>query len=142
MANETLLVISAMGVPPYSARGLTQTLEPIEQAAQLRRNVNGSLRDVSAAQFHKYRSVVSCTDQQSPALDNVMPGTQVTVDCVSELSYAAGGSASRTIVSGSQRSESGFVFYRPRLAMMVTNFTQQTDEYGAAVGWTLELEEV
>ena len=29
MADDTLLVITGLGLPSYSARGLTQTLQPI-----------------------------------------------------------------------------------------------------------------
>jgi len=38
-------------VPPYSARGLTQTLTPIAAAANMRRTINGELLDLSAGQF-------------------------------------------------------------------------------------------
>lgn len=144
MTDSTLLVLTGIGVTPYSARGLTQTLEVIQQAAQLRRTVDGTLVSVSQPQFQKYRSTISCTDQEAPALDGVWPGLLVTVDCVAELAYPAGSSAgpSRDAVPGSTRTEGDFDFYRPRLDMMVVGFTEQTDEYGASVGWTLELEEV
>ncbi len=35
MADETVLSLLGLGVPPYSARGLTQTLEPLDQATSL-----------------------------------------------------------------------------------------------------------
>lgn len=38
---ETLLTISGTGVNPYSARGLTQTLDPITAAASLRHPLRG-----------------------------------------------------------------------------------------------------
>ena len=71
MANETLLVLSGPGVQPYSARGLTQTLEPISAKSRVRRTVNGTLVDVSDAVFEKYRSTISCADQTVPALNDV-----------------------------------------------------------------------
>lgn len=139
----TLLSISGIDVPPYASRGLTQTLEPIDQAKQTRRTVNGTLKDISAAQFQKYKSTITCTDQQSPGLDGVWPGQQVTVDCVSELSYlTSGGSPERSVVSGSSRTDGNWTFYRPQLVMRVISYSIQTDEYGAAVGWQLDLEEV
>lgn len=143
--DTTLLVLSAIGVPPYSARGLTQTLEPVPEATSLRRTVNGSLIDLSAPELFKYRSVISCDDQQSPAFDGLKPGTQLTVDCVSELAYetvTGPGAGDRTAVSGSEREEDGFTFYRPQLTMRVAAWRIRTDEYGAAVGWDLELLEV
>lgn len=142
MADETLLVISGEGIPPYSIRGLTQSLEPIDAAKNLRRTVNGSLLDLSLSQFRKYRSEISCEDVDSPAFDALEIGDTVTVDCVSELAYkTSGGSPARTVVSGSSRTSGDFTFYRPVLTMLVTGKSQETDEYGAAVSWSLELEE-
>jgi hypothetical protein len=140
---ETVLTITGFGLTPYSARGIQQTLEPIPQASNMRRTVNGALVDVSAPEFRKYRSVISCDDMNVPAIDRVWPGQQVTVDCVTELSYAtSGGSAGKTVVSGSSRTEGSFTFYRPRLTMRIVNFNQTIDETGAVLGWELELEEV
>ncbi len=67
------------------------------------------------AQFRKYKSSISCRDQEPPAIDGVWPGHVVTVECVAELSYPTGGSPARPVVSGSTRTQGGFVFYRPQL---------------------------
>lgn len=143
MANETLLVISGAGIQPYSARGLTQSLTPIDAAKQTRRTVNGNMIDVSAEQFRKYKTTISCTDQNTPALDGIWPGQQVTVDCVATLSYkTAGGSPSRTVVPGSSYTEGSFTIFRPRLNMIVMDYDTTEDEYGAVVSWKLDLEEV
>jgi hypothetical protein len=143
MANETLLTLSGDGMPPFSVRGITQTLKPIDAAKSLKRTVNGVLRDLSASQFKKYNSTISCSDQQSPAFDAVEIGQILTVGCVEELSYkTSGGSPAHPVVSGSSRVEGSYTFYRPSLTMMVTGKTQSRDEYGAAESWTLELEEV
>jgi len=138
-----VLTLSGMGVPPYSARGASQTLEPIQAAQQLRRTINGDLIDLSRPEFRKYRWTISCADQQPPAVDGVWPGRVVTVDCISELSYrTSGGAPSRPVVSGSSRTEGDYTLYRPSLTMRVVSFSQDTDEYGATVSWSLELEEV
>jgi hypothetical protein len=137
----TLLVISGMGFSPYAARGLTQTLSPIEQAKQLRRTASGKLVDISVEQFRKYRSTISCTDQRVPAIDGIWPGMVVTVSCIAELSYPIGGTPSRPMVAGSLREEDGFVFYRPVLVMRVIDIGPSTDEFAAEVAWSLELEE-
>jgi hypothetical protein len=133
------LVIAGIGLPAASIRGVTQTLEPIAPSAQLMRTVNGTLVDVSASAFRKYASTIRCADQAPPALDGIWPGQQVTVDCVAELVYAEGGSAERTVAS--RRTDSGYVYYRPRLTMRVLSFEIDRDEWGAAVGWTMTLEE-
>jgi hypothetical protein len=136
MANETLLVLS------YSARGLTQTLEPIQAAANNRRSINGKLKDLSQVQFRKYSSTISCADQLAPALDGIWPGQLLTVDCVAELSYkTAGGSPSRTVVTSSSRVEGAYTYYRPRLTMRVMAYSESEDEYGRVVQWSLQLEE-
>ena len=142
MADETLLTLSGMGVPPYSARGLTQSLEPIDGAAQLRRTVNGALADLSYEPFRKYKSTISGQDQEPPAIDGVWPGQLVDVGCIAELCFlTAGGSPARTAVAGSERVEGDFSFYRPVLSMRVVGFSVSRDEYGAAVSWQMQLEE-
>jgi hypothetical protein len=142
MLVESLLVLSGIGVPPYSARGLTQTLQPIEAAGSQRRTVNGTLVDLSQAQFRKYRSTIRCGDHEAPALDGIWPGQVVTVNCVAELCCPSVDTPAKSVVSGSQRTEGSFIFYRPQLVMQVVGFTMEKDEYGAATSWTLELEEI
>lgn len=142
MPDDTMLVLSGIGVPPYSARGLTQTLQPIEAAGSQRRTVNGTLVDLSQAQFRKYRSTIRCNDQDAPALDGIWPGQVVTVSSVAELCCPSTDTPTKPVVSGSQRTEGSFIFYRPQLVMQVVGFTMEKDEYGAATSWTLELEEV
>ena len=138
-----VMTLSGMGVPPYSARGASQTLEPIQAAQQLRRTINGELIDLSRPEFRKYRSTISCADQQPPAIDGVWPGQILTVGCIAELSYrTSGGAPSRPVVSGSSRTEGDYTLYRPSLTMRVVSFSQDTDEYGATVSWSIELEEV
>lgn len=142
--EDTLLVMSGIGIPRYSARGIVQTLDHIPEASNVMRNINARLRDVSAPQFRKYQSTISCTDQNVPALDGVWPGTEVVVECVQELSYPVGAinPDRRPAVSGSEREENGFIFYRPILEMMVVNYTTRSDEWPADVQWQLELGEI
>jgi len=143
MANETLLVLSGIGVAPYSARGLEQTLQPIDAAAQLRRTINGALRNLSETQLRKYTTTISGSDQLSPAVNGIWPGKTVTVDCIAELCYpTASGSPDRSVVSGSSRVEGAMTYYRPQLSMMVTEWQLREDEYGRQVSWSLQLEEV
>jgi hypothetical protein len=109
----------------------------------LRRTINGTLIDLAPPQFRKYASEITGNDQTSPALSGVWPGRQVVVDCVSELSYATtGGAPERTVVPGSSRVDGDYTFYRPRLTFRVTDYSQDTDEWGAVVSWSLSLEEV
>lgn len=140
--SETILDLDLIAIPNGASRGITQTLDPIEAASALRRTVNGGLVSIGSPQFQKYKSTVSCTDQVPPALDGVWPGQVLTVLCVAELCYSNSGSPTRDTVSGSERTEGDFTWYRPQLSMMVRNFTTSTNEFGAVVGWSLDLEEV
>lgn len=138
MANETVLVLAGVGVSPYSARGLTQQLEPIPAASNVLRTINGGLLNLSRPQFQKYHTVITGNDQNPPAVDGVWPGREITVDCISELSYPVGGTPQRDVVAGSSYTEGDFVIYRPRLIFRVINFTTTKDEYGAVTSWSLE----
>jgi hypothetical protein len=83
-----LLRLDPIGVPPYSARGITQSLDPIDGPSQLARTVNGHARRPERHQLSantSRRSPAPTMDQ--PALDGVWPGMVLTVDCVIELSY-------------------------------------------------------
>ena len=140
----TVLRMVGIGVPPYSARGLNQSLAPIDQATQLRRTVNGALRDISFAGFRKYKSTISGTDQRPPNFDGKWPGLQVTVDCIAQLSYTPdeGETAQRPIVPGSAVVDGAHNVYRPRLVMRIVSLSVDEDEYGAQISWALDLEEV
>lgn len=143
MANETLLVLSGEGMPPYAVRGIKQSFEPIDAALKPRRTVNMVLVNTAPVGARKYKTTISCSDMQSPAFDAVHPGDQLTVDFVAEQSFkTAVGAPNRPVVPGSLRVEGAYSFYRMRLLMMVIVKPIDTDEYGAAVSWSLELEEI
>ena len=145
--DDTTLVLTGLGVTPYSARGLTERLAPLGAGA-LRRTVNGTLVDVTDTLFRKYALSLSANDQEPPAFDLAWRGLQVTVDLVGRLAYATGGSPGRTIVPGSSVVVSGlsgdpdFTTYRPRLIMLIAAWTLERDEWGAMTSWSLDLEEV
>jgi hypothetical protein len=143
MSNETLLEITGPGIAPYSARGITQTLATIQAAQNMRRTINGTLLDISASQFRKYASNISCADQLAPAFDGLWPGQALTVHCVAELSYKTlGGSPSRPAVPGSSRTEGAYTYYRPILQMRVVSPSMSADEYAAQNQWSIDLEEI
>lgn len=130
------LVITGVGLPTASIRGVTQSLAPIDAASRTARTVNGALIDVSAPQFRKFRSTIECTDQNTPELSDVWPGQIVTVDCIAHLA----GTPIRPVVESWV--DGAFTFYRPRLTMRVLSYNVEHNEFDAVVGWTLELEEV
>lgn len=143
MTDNTVLRLHGMGVVPYSARGLTQSLAPIQAAQQLRRDVNGNSQDFSASQFRKFASTITGSDVAPPAINAVWPGTALTVECIAELAYETStGGPERSEVPGSSREEGDFTYYRPSLDMRVVSFSVQKNEWGAVVSWSLDLEEV
>lgn len=144
--SDTLLQISSFGNMLYQARGLTQTLAHIDEASQQERTINGTLVDLSIAQFRKYKSTITApSDVNAPPLDGVFPGMVVTVQCVVGLAYLTSGGNGpnhRAEVSGSSYTEGAYSFYRPELTMMIKNFQTQIDEWKNVVGWSMDLEEV
>lgn len=140
------LAAPAPGVNPYSARGLTGTLSPIDVAKgadKLARTVNGTLIDISAPQMRKYKLEVRGTDQAPPALDGLWVGMVVTVNSLVELGYlTATGVSSRTAVSGSVRTEGNYTYYCPQFTMMVVECQVERQEWEQNVPWSLVLEEV
>jgi hypothetical protein len=141
----TLLVMNTIGVPLYSARGLTQTLTPVSEAKpQPRRTINGELRWLGLTQMRKYESTISCTDQQAPALDGIWPGQAVLINCVCELSTRVGDGFDRTVVPGTtpRTTEDGFVYYYPQIAFMVVDHNTSMDEYAHQYQWQLSLREI
>jgi hypothetical protein len=130
-------------LPFYSARGLSQTLEPIDGAMFQERTVNAELVDLSLARFRKVRSVLSATDVRPPSRDDVWPGRKVLVGCAYILSYPTiGGAPSRTPVAGSQFVEGDFTFYRPQIIFMLGKPTGRFEEWEAGYSWSIPMEEV
>lgn len=125
----TLLSLTGTGfdLSDYSLRGLTASLAPIAQSAQIDRDINGDLMDLSVVQFRRYRVEISCTDQESPGFaavsstgEGVWPGSLVQVVLLPQL-----GDANAITLN-----------------MMVTEPWQESqDEWAADVSWSLVLEE-
>lgn len=142
---DTILTISSFGSMLYQARNLSQTLQPIGEAAKMQRTINGTLVDLSVAQFRKYSSSVRIPSEvNAPPIDNVFPGQTVTVQCAVSLAFVTGtpGLPHKPAVSGSEYTEGAYTFYRPELTMMVRSVQTQFDEWKNIVGWSIELEEV
>lgn len=143
---STLLTISGQGMAPYSARGLTQVLEHIDQATNQKRTVNGALKNIAFDGFKKYKSTISCNDLEAPALDGVWPGQLITIGCSAELAYLTADTSvthpGREIVADSSRVEGDYTYYRPVLNCMVVSFTGSHVEWDGTVSYSLQVEEV
>lgn len=126
----TVLAFSGAGfnLSEYSLRGLTAVLEPIAQTAQIVRDVNGGLLDLTDTNFRKYRVTLSCSDQESPGFaeissgaDGIWPGSLVTITLLPHL-----GATSPLTLN----------------MMVVAPWRESADEYAHQNSWQLELEEV
>jgi hypothetical protein len=143
--SDTVLSISSLGHMIFQARGLSQSLEVIDEATQLERTINGTLKDISVAQFRKYKSKVNVPSEVYPTpIDGIFPGQTVVVACAASLGYVTGtpGFPKRPEVSGSSWSENGYTFYRPLLTMKIRTVETHFDEWKNVVGWSVDLEEV
>jgi len=137
----SLLKISPMGVPPYSARQAIQSLDPI--AAVFGRTVDGEIIDLTPPQFRLWKTSISCTDTQSPAINGISIGMVVVIECVAEIKWKTdGGSPDRPIVDGSEREDGEWTYGRPILTMMITNHSVQMNEFQRAISWKIDAEEV
>lgn len=141
---QTVLQFYEMGgVPLYSTRDASQILHPIPASQDMARTVNGVMTDLSdLITFRKFASEISCTDFNSPPFDGFWPGMTVTVDCVAELCYGTGGSASRPAVSGSSYVLGAFTVYRPQIIFKIIDYQITMKEWASETSWTLSLEEV
>ncbi|MDF3034283.1 MAG: hypothetical protein K0R76_1237 [Alphaproteobacteria bacterium] len=81
---ESELILSKGGFPPLSARGCVQQLMPVG-CGTLRRTLNGTLVYTGKPLAHKYRSLISCEDKASLALEGLWRGSEVRVGCIQRL---------------------------------------------------------
>ena len=123
MPAYTLLAIDGIDFSQYAVRGITMTLEPIEQAKQLARDCRGVLADLSLEQFRQYKVQITCTDHEAPELTDIWPGQDITITCIPGL-----GAANMT----------GDVLI---ISAKVTNWNTSRDEWAAEVAWQLECEQ-
>jgi hypothetical protein len=148
-AEQTLLKLSGTGihgVSLYSARGLKQSLEPLQEAAVIRRTINMEARSLGLPAARKYNTTISAgadVNIAPPAFDDIWPGMVVVIECIAELGYKTiGGTPARTVVAGSSRTEGDFTRYRPVLTCMIVSLTMGAEEYTAGHEWTLTATEV
>ena len=140
----TILTISdgAEVMPFYSARGLKQTLDPIDQSNVQRTTVNAQRVNLALPRFKKYQSIISASDVRPPLREDVWPGKIVTVGCAYVLFYAtSGGSPARTPVTGSQFTEGSFTFYRPSIVFMIGKPQGAFEEWEAGLSWSVPMVE-
>jgi len=115
----TLLAIDAIDFSDPAVRGITMTLEPIDQSKNLARDCRGVLCDISVAQFRMYKVSITCTDHEAPDLDGIWPGQDVTITCIPGI-----GVGSPLVILAK-----------------VTSWNTSRQEWDSEVAWTLEAEQ-
>lgn len=138
---DTTLVISGIGLSPAAVRNVTQTFQAIDAAKNFERTVNGKLVNLSPDQFKKYETTFTCTDNDTPQLDGIYPGDVVVVDWLHLLSLPEADTPARAVVEGSEYVADGVRYYRPRMPMVVRDFSVSEAEWDGTVSWQLDLEE-
>lgn len=168
MTTETNLVLGDLIIPIGSGRGITQSIEPVDNG-ELRRTVNGTLVDLTRDENRKFKSTISCSDQKTPSLAGIWKGMSLEVSSIALIrqlvspaaltatlirDYVVGTVFGRDINGAkiTPTSVSGFlatfpfnvvmVEFYPKLTMLVDSISVETDEYGASQSWTIGLEEV
>jgi len=153
-------------LPFGSALPLSQTLEPIGTASQLRRDVNGVLRSSHDAAFRKYSSSISGDAHVPASLGDLWPGDLLTVHCAATLRQPMLGATSVILgrdavpdsvivydaltrpvshtISGRTVSADGgeHVCYKPVLTMRVASLSQSQVDRRGQCEWSLNMEEV
>lgn len=133
LSDSTVLGLERIGggfaLTEFAARGIGMTMQPLETAAQIARDVNGNLVNLMDGfdQFKKYKGTISCDDMDSPgfadattAADGVWQGDKFTLTCLPHL--------------GSEEAIT--------MTVMCMNWNVARDEWGAATSWSFEWEQV
>jgi len=117
----TLISIAGIDFSDYAVRGITMTLEPIDQAKNVARDCLGELVDISVAQFRQHKITITCTDNDAPELAGVWPGQDITITCLPRMN----GISDTPLV----------------ILAKVTSWNTSRDEWGAEIAWQLEAEQ-
>lgn len=148
-------------LPPGSHRSLEFSVQPIREAAQLARTIDGRLVDLGDAVFRRLEVSISARDQVPGALDNIWPGDALTIHSPERLSEAGGvltlsrepvpGSILAHASDGSVIAEpeertvnvpaAAYITYRPMLGVIVASANRSGVEGKAAVSWRMTAEE-
>lgn len=168
MSSETILKLGDVSIPAGAGRGISQSLDLIDNG-QIRRTINGDLRNLTRALSRKFSSNISVVDLDSPAFRGLWRGQILLVECItrfnqnvspeasvvdlirpfasgSVIGYDAGGQkVAIDAISGQEitfDSDVRFVSFRPVIEFMITGISTGSEEYDASVSWSIDLEEV
>lgn len=81
---ETNLILGLVGMPPESARNCTQEISPIPNG-EFHETVNGERIFLKSNDKRRYRTTIVCKDLNSPLVDRMWIGSQISVGCIQNL---------------------------------------------------------
>jgi hypothetical protein len=168
--RESNLIFGLSGLAPESARNCTQELYPVPNG-EFKKSINGDLLFLASADRRKYKSIISCSDVNTPIMDEIWIGSQVNVGCIQPLWQTIAPSKTeihliRPCVADSVHvmdyvgkfvrftisdnvvqltktyTERIFVSFRPWLVMQVIDFSMETKEWDMKSNWRIVLEEI
>ena len=121
---DTLITINELTFPAGSARGITISASPINQAMQQSRDMNFNLIDMSHPRSRQYKFTLTCSDMEAPefATAGVWPGNIVTLTIPAKI---VGGDPNGTITR----------------QVMAGEWKNEWDEWGATMNWSIDLEQ-
>jgi hypothetical protein len=123
LTTGTLMELTGITLPNYSARSLTFAAQPIDPGA-LEYDANGTLHDLTMTQFRKYQFTITCTDMLAPVLDDIWKGQPVSVTIVPHTGLGDPEAAQETF------------------SCRLVSWSTSVDEWGARTGWSLTLLQV
>jgi hypothetical protein len=117
----TLIAIDAIDFTDYAVRGITMTLELIDQSKNLARDCLGNLVDISVPQFRQHKITITCTDNDAPELAGIWAGQDISITCLPRMNGTS--DTPLTILA------------------KVTNWNTSRPEWDAEISWQLEAEQ-
>ena len=84
----TILKLDGLGIPPFSAHELSQSIEEDDSQGEFERDINNNLVDLSPPWDRKKLKIsVTCQDVNPPAFNGSPRGKAVTLESVAEFAF-------------------------------------------------------
>lgn len=133
LSDSTLLGLTRTGggfaLGEFAARGISMQMSEIDQAADIRRDVNGNLINVldGVTAFQKYKFSLSCEDMESPGFAAATGG---------RTAFRKGDAATLICIPDLGATE------QQTFTVMNMGWTVTRDDWNAITSWSLDLEQV
>lgn len=141
--NGTLLILEERAIPLYAGRNLTVSVKQVDEGKNIKRTVNGKAINLSNPAFRKYEVEIRGSHIWPPSLDGLWVGEELTLALpIDFYNTSTGATSGLTAATGSTGSYMGYSMYRPVMDVMVTDFSDEFDEWAGDHSWSLTLTQV